>query len=66
MLPNVSQRWAGYALPRWLPRGRSRHPGWDFSRGWEIAARPDLGWGKGRTWFLSVSEGGLSGAFLVS
>lgn len=66
MLPNVSQHWAGCALPCWLPRGRSHHPGWDFSRGWEVAARPDLGWGKGKTWFLSVSEGGLSGAFLVS
>lgn len=61
---------AGIGLGRlWLdgsPRDRSCHPDWDFSRGWEIAARQDLGWGKGKTEFLSVSEGGLSGAFLVS
>jgi len=40
--------------------------GWGFSRGWEVAARRDPGWGKGKTSFFSVSEGGLSGAFLVS
>lgn len=66
MLPNVSQHWAGYGLPCWLPRGGSHHPGWDSSRGWEVAVRLDLGWGKGKTWFLSATEGGLSGAFLVS